>query len=99
MMKKKLDPVELEIAWAKLISMTDEAAVSLVRTSFSTIVREAKDYTCILLDRHGRSVAQPTTSAPAFTGTMPRTIRHFLDRYPAHEWKPDDLVITNDPWM
>lgn len=93
------DPIELEIAWGRLTSIIDESAVALVRTSFSTIVREAQDYTCILLDRQGRSVAQPTVSAPSFTGTMPRTMRHFLDKYPIDTWEPDDLVITNDPWM
>jgi N-methylhydantoinase B/oxoprolinase/acetone carboxylase alpha subunit len=92
-------PVELEIAWGRLISIQDESALALVRTSFSTIVREAQDYTVILLDRNGRSVAQPTATAPAFTGTMPRTMQHFLERYPLETWQPGDVAITNDPWM
>lgn len=93
------DPIEIEIAWGRLTAIIDEAAAALVRTSFSTIVREAQDYTVILLDHRGRSVAQPSVSAPSFTGTMPRTMRHFLDKFPIDEWNPDDLVITNDPWM
>ncbi len=96
---QEFDSVELEIAWGQLISIIDEAAVALVRTSFSTIVREAKDYTVVLLDRAGRSVAQPTNSAPPFNGTMPRTMRHFIERFPLEEWSPGDVVITNDPWM
>ena len=91
--------VELEIAWGQLIAIIDEAAGALVRTSFSTIVREARDYTVVLLDRAGRSVAQPTNSAPPFNGTMPRTMRHFIEKYPLEDWSPGDVVITNDPWM
>ena len=54
------DPIELEIAWGQLISIIDEAADALVRTSFSSIVREAKDYTIVLLDPQGRSAREVT---------------------------------------
>ena len=36
-----LDPITLEILWSRLTSIADEAAAALLRTSFSTIVREA----------------------------------------------------------
>jgi N-methylhydantoinase B len=93
------DPIDLEIAWGRLVAIQDESALALVRTSFSTIVREAQDYTVILLDTQGRSIAQPKVSAPSFTGTMPLTMRHFLKRYPLDAWEPGDVAITNDPWM
>ena len=50
MSQPRFDPIELEIAWGQLVAIIDEAALALVRTSFSTIVREAKDYTIVLLD-------------------------------------------------
>ena len=93
------DAIELEIAWGQLISIIEEAADALVRTSFSSIVREAKDYTIVLLDRNGRSVAQPTTGAPSFNGTMPLTMRHLLAAFPVGKWDPDDFIVTNNPWM
>jgi N-methylhydantoinase B len=93
------DPIELQIAWGQLISIIDEAADALVRTSFSSIVREAKDYTIVLLDRDGRSVAQPTTGAPSFNGTMPRTMRHLLAACPLEKWEAEDFLVTNNPWM
>ena len=97
--KAELDPIELEIAWGQLVAIIDEAALTLVQTAFSAVVREAKDYTIVLMDTKGRVVAQPTVSAPAFNGTMPRTMRHFLERVPPEQWHPDDLVVTNDSWM
>lgn len=100
MMKNaELDPIELEIAWGQLVAIIDEAALALVQTAFSAVVREAKDYTIVLMDTEGRVIAQPTVSAPAFNGTMPRTMRHFLERVPPAGWRPDDLIVTNDPWM
>lgn len=93
------DAIELEIAWGQLIAIIDEAADALVRTSFSSIVREAKDYTIVLLDRNGRSVAQPTTGAPSFNGTMPLTMRHLLAAFSVEKWESDDFVVTNNPWM
>jgi len=94
-----LDPVTLEILWTRLIAMVDEAAATFVRTSFSTLVREANDYAVVLTDAEGRSLAQNAVSIPSFIGTLPATVKHFLARHPAHTLKPGDVLITNDPWM
>ena len=99
MPKPRLNAVTLEMLWTRLISITDEAAAALVRTSFSTIVRESNDFACVLTDEHGLSLAQATDSIPSFIGTVPRTIRHFLKEYPANELKPGDILITNDIWQ
>jgi N-methylhydantoinase B len=94
-----LDPIALKVFWDRLIAATEEAAVTLVRTSFSTIVRENNDYACVLLDAAGRSLAQSAYSIPAFIGTMPITVQHFLDRFPRDTLRPGDVLATNDPWM
>jgi N-methylhydantoinase B len=99
MSKPKFNAVTLEMLWTRLISITDEAAAALVRTSFSTVVRESNDFACVLTDEHGRSLAQATDSIPSFIGTVPRTITHFLKEYPPAELKPGDVLITNDIWL
>lgn len=99
MKPKILDAITLELIWTRMISIVDEAAASLVRTSFSTIVRESNDFACVLTDAAGQSLAQATDSIPSFINTVPRTIRHFLDEYPADTLKPGDTLITNDIWM
>ncbi|MBI2527350.1 MAG: hydantoinase B/oxoprolinase family protein [Candidatus Rokubacteria bacterium] len=89
----------LETALARLGSVVDEAATAIKRTAFSTIVRESSDLTCTLFDATGRSLSQSAVSIPAFCGTMPLTMRAFLDHLPASAWRPGDMLITNDPWL
>ncbi len=94
-----LDAVTLEILWTRIISMVDEAAASMVRTSFSTIVRDSNDYAVVLLDLEGRSLAQSTLSIPSFICTLPITVRHLINEFPLSTLKPGDALITNDPWL
>lgn len=94
-----MNAATVEILWTRLISLVDEAATTLVRTSFSHVVRDAHDYAVVLLDRHARLVAQSTQSIPSFICTLPATARHIIAKYPAETMQPGDVYITNDPWM
>ncbi|MEQ8248739.1 MAG: hydantoinase B/oxoprolinase family protein [Alphaproteobacteria bacterium] len=96
---KQIDPVDLGIMWDRLIAITDEILLSIVRTAFSVGVREAWDLACVVFDAEGRSIAQATLSMPAFIGTAPLTMQHMLKKFPAHTWKSGDVVVTNDPWL
>lgn len=93
------DPITLEIFWSRLISIADESAAALLRTSFSTIVRESNDFGTVLMDANGDSLSENTGGIPSFAGILPTTLKHFLAKYPKETWKPGDCVITNDPWL
>lgn len=93
------DPVVLEIAWSRLQAVVDEGEVTLMRTAFSAIIREAYDFGVVLLDAGGGSVVQSQHSLPSFVGTLPRTLRAALRQYPASGWGPGDVYATNDPWL
>lgn len=95
----RFDPVTLQILWSRLISIADEAAAALLRTSFSTIVRESNDYATVLMDASGASLAENSTGIPSFVGLLPRTLKHMLAEIPMEELRPGDVLITNDPWM
>ena len=82
-----------------LISLVDEAAAALVRTSFSTLVRESHDFSCIVTDAVGESLVQATESIPSFMGTLPATVKHFLRFFPPESLTPGDVLITNDLWL
>ena len=93
------DPVALGIQWDRLISIADEVVSALVRTSFSTNVRESYDLSCVLFDSEGRSLAQGTYSVPSFTGTAQATLQQLLHEFPANTLEPGDVIMTNDPWI
>ena len=97
--RAELDAITLEILWSRLISIADESAAALLRTSFSTIVRESNDYATVLMDANGDALAENTAGIPSFVGVLPRTLKHMLARFPRETWRPGDCVITNDPWM
>jgi N-methylhydantoinase B len=97
--RTELDPITLEILWSRLISIADESAAALLRTSFSTIVRESNDYATVLMDANGDALAENSAGIPSFVGILPRTLKHMLARFPRETWRPGDCVITNDPWM
>jgi N-methylhydantoinase B len=99
MSTKSFDAVSLGIMWDRLVSLTDEIVSTLVRSSFSTIVYESYDLSCVVLDADTNSIAQGTFGIPAFIGSAPVTLRHMLKRFPAETLKPGDIVVTNDPWL
>jgi N-methylhydantoinase B len=95
----ELDPITIQIQWSRLITIMDEVDAALVRTSFSTIVGETRDFAVIMLDRKARSVAQSQLSSPAFTNSLPIATRHMLQQFPVETLEPGDVLITNDPWL
>ena len=97
--KANFDPVTLEILWSRLISIADESAAALLRTSFSTIVRESNDFATVLMDANGDSLAENTAGIPSFVGMLPDALKAFVKRIPIEKWNPGDCIITNDPWI
>lgn len=93
------DAITLEILWSRLISIADEAAAALLRTAFSTIVRESNDFATVLMDANGDSISENTGGIASFSCILPKTVKHFLAKFPAPGWRPGDCVITNDPWL
>ena len=79
--------------------MVDEAAAAMVRTSFSTLVRESYDFSCVITDAAGQSLVQASESIPSFIGTLPETVKHFLRFFPPDQLAPGDVLITNDIWL
>jgi N-methylhydantoinase B len=98
-MTTAFDAVTLEVLWTRIISIVDEAAKAIVRTSFSTLSNEANDFACVLTDPRGNALAQNTGSIPSFIATLPATVRHFVRAMGPDGLAPGDVLITNDPWM
>ncbi|MCK9226378.1 MAG: hydantoinase B/oxoprolinase family protein [Syntrophorhabdaceae bacterium] len=97
-MARAFDPITLEILWRRLISIVDEADGSVARTAFSSLLRDAHDYTCMFTDRFGRELAQGTFATPGQSGAMALGIKNLVKKFPPEYYSPGDVFITNDPW-
>jgi len=97
-MTRKFDPVTLEILWRRLLSIVDEADAAVARTAFSSVLRDAHDYTCMFTDRRGRELAQGTFATPGQSGAMAMGIKKLVQSLPTDSFQPGDAYITNDPW-
>ncbi len=93
-----LDPLTLEVFWSRLISVVNEQAAALVRTSFSPPVAEAGDLSACVFDARGYLLAQAVTGTPGHINSMANCIQHFLAAFPPESIRPGDVWITNDPW-
>jgi len=97
-MGRTFDPITLEILWRRLISIVDEADGAVARTAFSSLLRDAHDYTCMFTDQQGRELAQGTFVTPGQSGAMALGIKNLIRKLPKDSYQPGDVFITNDPW-
>src|SRR6478672_12332720 len=99
MKSEAIDPVTLEVIWNRLLAAANEQQDALIRTAFSTIVRESQDLACGLFDTKGRMIAQSISGTPGHINAMATSMRHFLAAFPREQLAPGDVLITNDPWQ
>ena len=99
MSESRLDPILLEVLWNRLVAVVEEQARALMRTSFTSVVREAGDLSAGLFDQRGRMVAQAVTGTPGHVNAMATSVHHFLREIPAGTLEPGDVMITNHPWQ
>ena len=99
MENKAIDPVTLEVIWNRFMSVANEQQETLIRTAFSTIVRESQDLACGLFDTKGRMIAQSLSGTPGHINAMATSMKHFLAAFPPDKLSAGDVLITNDPWQ
>lgn len=97
-MTSKQSQVSLQVMWNRLISVVEEQAQALVRTAFSTSVREAGDLSAGVYDLEGQMLAQAVTGTPGHVNAMADAVGHFIRRIGRQNIFEGDIYITNDPW-
>jgi N-methylhydantoinase B len=95
--KAKFDPIDLEIFWNQIITLIDETAYAVRRTSMSKVVVEGADFGVMLHDTKGRLVASDIAVA-AKVSTVSILAERLLEHFPAHTLKPGDVLVSNNPW-
>ncbi len=94
-----LEKIQRQIQWNRLIAVVEEQAQVMIRTAFSTTVREAGDLSAGVFDLQGRMLAQAVTGTPGHVNSMMESVGHFLAKFPAATMREGDHYITNDPWL
>jgi len=97
--KNPLEKIQRQIQWNRLIAVVEEQAQVMIRTAFSTTVREAGDLSAGVFDLQGRMLAQAVTGTPGHVNSMMESVGHFLAKFPAATMREGDHYITNDPWL
>jgi N-methylhydantoinase B len=89
-----VNPILLEVFKNRFSSIAEEMGSTLKRTSFSPNIKERRDYSCAIFDRHGDMVAQ-AAHIPVHLGSMPLSVKAAIA-----EAKPQDgeMIIVNDPF-
>ena len=91
-----VDPVTLEIISNALRSITDETFVALMRSAYSTNIKERRDHSTAIMDARGRLVVQAADALPIHIASMSGLIACLLDKY-GGDVREGDLFIANDP--
>lgn len=94
----KVGKVASQVMWNRLISVVEEQAQALIRTSFSTSVREAGDLSAGVYNEAGEMLAQAVTGTPGHVNAMADAVAHFIRRIGRDNMFEGDVYITNDPW-
>jgi N-methylhydantoinase B len=94
----ELNPIRMQILWDRLLAVVEEQAQTLIRTAFSTTVREAGDLSSGVFDTRGRMLAQAITGTPGHVNAMAASVGFFLKKYPVDMHQAGDVLLTNDPW-
>ena len=97
-MTQKNSNVSNQVMWNRLISVVEEQAQALVRTAFSTSVREAGDLSAGVYNVAGDMLAQAVTGTPGHVNSMADSMKHFIRRIGYDNMFEGDVYITNDPW-
>ena len=90
--------IETQLVWNRLLAIVEEQAQTLMRTAFSTVVREAGDLSAGVFDTRGAMLAQAITGTPGHVNAMAASVGRFLARHPLWSLEPGDVLLTNDPW-
>ncbi|WP_067337752.1 hydantoinase B/oxoprolinase family protein [Stappia indica] len=93
-----LSDVRMQVMWNRLISVVEEQAVTLIRTAFSTSVRESGDLSAGVFNRGGKMIAQAVTGTPGHVNAMAEAVGHFINDIGRDNIFEGDVYITNDPW-
>ena len=96
--KTQVDPIKFEVIRNALLEATEEMAIALRRSAYSTNIKTRSDFSCAFFDRHLQTVAQ-SFAQPAHLGSLVQMVPKAIRHYGAENLEPGDAILANDPYL
>lgn len=96
-MRRKVDAVTVEIVGNLLLSIAEEVGIALIRSAYSTNIKERRDISTAMFDPEGNMVAQAEHVA-MHLGSLLEIVKSVYKKYPRESIRPGDMFIGNDPY-
>jgi N-methylhydantoinase B len=96
-MKPKIDPITTEVIRNQIHSIVDEMAIALMKSAYSTNIKERRDLSSAVFDAEGRTIVQGE-HLPLHLGSMLGLVRKIREKFPLDRIYPGDIFISNDPY-
>ncbi len=94
-----LDPITLEVLHSNLLSIADEMFFALMKSAYSTNIRERHDHSACIIDARGRAIVLAPQSQPIHLSSMQGQVRTLLSKYQPEDMREGDIFISNDPYV
>lgn len=93
-----LDPITVEVIGSAMTSIVEEMGEALVRSSYSTNIKERRDCSTALFDKRGDTLCQ-AEHIPMHLGSFIGILSHILERHKPESIRPGDVFIGNDAYV
>ena len=93
----KIDGILLEVIGNTFMSIAEEMGAVLVKSAYSTNIKERKDCSCALFDAEGHTIAQ-AEHIPMHLGSLLGLIGEIKKNFTPDQIHPGDMFIANDPY-
>ncbi len=97
MTKGKIDAVTVEIIGNLLLSVAEEMGVALIKSAYSTNIKERRDISTAIFDPEGNMVSQAEHVA-MHLGSLLGIVKEVYKKHPLQAIKPGDMFMGNDPY-
>ena len=94
-----IDPITLEIMSNGLKSIADETYIALMKSAYSTNIKERHDHSTAVIDPRGRLIVQAENSLAIHLGSMMGLMNTLLAKMPLSDVREGDIFISNDPFV
>jgi N-methylhydantoinase B len=91
-----LDPITLEVIQESLVTIVREMRANLIATAYSSVIHEAHDFSCVLVDGAGQIVAMAEDN-PSHIFPVPWSVKAMRERF-GDDIHPGDVFLHNDPY-